>query len=138
MGVIAPFRAQVALIRAALAQSAQPELRRSSADLADTVDRFQGSERNLVIYSCSSSGPELHPLLVDERRLNVALTRARHKLIVLGAILGAAILTTLPQVLTIFQEYEQLMLGLVMMLVMIFMREGLLPSVARRIRGRAE
>ncbi len=57
---------------------------------------------------------------------------------VLGAIMGAAILTTLPQVLTIFQEYEQLMLGLVMMLVMIFMREGLLPSIARRIRGRAE
>lgn len=57
---------------------------------------------------------------------------------VFGAILGAAILTTLPQVLTVFQEYEQLMLGLVMMLVMIFMREGLLPSIARRIRGRAE
>ncbi|WLR91912.1 branched-chain amino acid ABC transporter permease [Shinella zoogloeoides] len=57
---------------------------------------------------------------------------------VLGAILGAAILTTLPQVLTIFQEYEQLMLGLVMMLVMIFMREGLLPSIGRRIRGRGE
>ena len=57
---------------------------------------------------------------------------------VLGAILGAAILTTLPQVLTVFQEYEQLMLGLVMMLVMLFMREGLLPSIARRIRGRAE
>lgn len=57
---------------------------------------------------------------------------------VLGAILGAAILTTLPQVLTVFQQYEQLMLGLVMMLVMIFMREGLLPSIARRIRGRAE
>ena len=55
-----------------------------------------------------------------------------------GAILGAAILTTLPQVLTIFQEYEQLMLGLVMMLVMIFMREGLLPSIARRLRGRGE
>lgn len=55
---------------------------------------------------------------------------------VLGAILGAAILTMLPQVLTIFQEYEQLMLGLVMMLVMIFMREGLLPSIARRFAGR--
>lgn len=55
---------------------------------------------------------------------------------VLGAILGAAILTMLPQVLTIFQEYEQLMLGLVMMLVMIFMREGLLPSITRRFAGR--
>lgn len=57
---------------------------------------------------------------------------------VLGALLGAAILTALPQALTIFQEYEQVMLGLVMMLVMIFMREGLLPSIARRIGGRGE
>lgn len=57
---------------------------------------------------------------------------------VLGAILGAAILTLLPQALTIFQQYEQIMLGLVMMLVMIFMREGLLPSIAARVRGRGE
>lgn len=55
---------------------------------------------------------------------------------VLGAFFGAAILTTLPQVLTIFQEYEQILLGLVMMLVMIFMRDGLLPSILRAIRGK--
>lgn len=55
---------------------------------------------------------------------------------VLGAFLGAAILTTLPQVLTVFQEYEQILLGLVMMLVMIFMRDGLLPSLTRALRGR--
>lgn len=55
---------------------------------------------------------------------------------VVGAIFGAAILTTLPQALTVFQEYEQLMLGLIMMLVMIFLPQGLLPSLARRIRGR--
>ena len=54
----------------------------------------------------------------------------------LGAFFGAAILTTLPQVLTVFQEYEQILLGLVMMLVMIFMRDGLLPSILRAIRGR--
>lgn len=57
---------------------------------------------------------------------------------VLGAIFGAAILTTLPQVLTVFAEYEQILLGLVMMLVMIFMREGLLPSILRLIRGKGE
>jgi branched-chain amino acid transport system permease protein len=57
---------------------------------------------------------------------------------VLGAIFGAALLTSLPQVLTVFQEYEHLLLGLVMMLVMIFMRDGLLPSLTRRLRGRAE
>ena len=57
---------------------------------------------------------------------------------VLGAILGAAILTILPQVLTVFAEYEQLILGLVMMLVMIFLREGLLPSILRKFRGTGE
>lgn len=56
----------------------------------------------------------------------------------LGAFFGAAILTTLPQVLTVFQEYEQILLGLVMMLVMIFMRDGLLPSVLKAIRGRGQ
>lgn len=57
---------------------------------------------------------------------------------VIGAILGAGVLTTLPQVLTVFQDYEHLMLGLIMMLVMIFMRDGLLPSVLRLVRGRGE
>ena len=57
---------------------------------------------------------------------------------ILGAILGAGILTLLPQVLTVFAEYEQLVLGLVMMLVMIFLREGLLPSILRRLRGTGE
>lgn len=55
---------------------------------------------------------------------------------VLGAFLGAAILTTLPQALTVFQEYEQILLGLVMMLCMIFMRGGLLPSLLRAVRGK--
>jgi branched-chain amino acid transport system permease protein len=53
-----------------------------------------------------------------------------------GAILGATTLTLLPQALTMLQQYEDLILGLIMMLVMIFMREGLLPSIIRRLRGR--
>ncbi|MFC2970250.1 branched-chain amino acid ABC transporter permease [Acidimangrovimonas pyrenivorans] len=57
---------------------------------------------------------------------------------VLGAVLGAVILTLLPQVLTVFAEYEQLVLGAVMILVMIFLPQGLLPSIARKIRGRGE
>lgn len=57
---------------------------------------------------------------------------------VLGAIFGAAILTLLPQVLTIFAEYEQLVLGAVMVTVMIFLREGLLPSILRKLRGKGE
>ena len=55
-----------------------------------------------------------------------------------GAILGAGILTLLPQVLTVFADYEQVILGLVMMLVMIFLPQGLVPSILRKFRGRDE
>lgn len=55
---------------------------------------------------------------------------------VLGAILGGGILTALPQVLTVFAEYEQLLLGLIMMLVMIFLPDGLVPTLMRMIRGK--
>ena len=84
LAVITPFRAQVALIRAELSGSDDLALREAAHELVDTVDRFQGSERAAVIYSFASFGPELHPLMLDQRRLNVALTRARHKLILLG------------------------------------------------------
>lgn len=51
-----------------------------------------------------------------------------------GAILGAALLTALPQFLTVFQEYEHAILGLVIMACMIFMRRGLLPSLTAWLR----
>lgn len=57
---------------------------------------------------------------------------------VVGAVFGAAVLTLLPQVLTVFAEYEQLVLGTVMVLVMIFLREGVVPSILRKIRGTGE
>lgn len=48
---------------------------------------------------------------------------------ILGSVVGALVLVTLPQVLTIFEEYEQALLGLVIMLVMIFLRRGIVPSL---------
>lgn len=53
-----------------------------------------------------------------------------------GAVAGAALLTMLPQVLTVLQDYEHMILGLIMMLVMIFMPSGLVPSLSRLLRGR--
>ena len=47
----------------------------------------------------------------------------------LGAVVGAAVLTTLPQLLTVFKEYEMVLLGAVMMLTMIFMPRGLVPTL---------
>lgn len=57
---------------------------------------------------------------------------------VLGAILGAVILTLLPQVLTVFADYEQIVLGFVMVVMMIFLREGLLPTILKRLKGKDE
>ena len=48
-----------------------------------------------------------------------------------GAVLGAAVLTTLPQFLTVFKEYEMVVLGAVMMLTMIFMPRGLVPTLEK-------
>lgn len=55
---------------------------------------------------------------------------------VIGAIFGATVLTALPQVLTFFHDYEQIVLGLIMMVIMIFLRGGVLPSLIRIIGGR--
>jgi branched-chain amino acid transport system permease protein len=54
----------------------------------------------------------------------------------LGSVAGAAFLVLLPQLLTVFHEYEQLVLGLVMMLVMIFLRAGVVPSLAAAVLAR--
>jgi branched-chain amino acid transport system permease protein len=51
----------------------------------------------------------------------------------MGAVLGAAVLTTLPQLLTVFKEYEMVMLGAVMMLTMIFMPQGLVPTLEKAL-----
>lgn len=53
---------------------------------------------------------------------------------IFGSILGAAILTALPQFLTVFHDYEHVMFGLIMMLTMIFMPKGLLPSLRSWLR----
>lgn len=53
-----------------------------------------------------------------------------------GAVAGAAILTALPQLLTVFQDYKHLVLGAILIGVMIFMPNGLVPSVALLLRRR--
>jgi branched-chain amino acid transport system permease protein len=53
-----------------------------------------------------------------------------------GSIVGAAVLVVLPQALTVFQEYENLMLGFVIMVSMVFMRDGIVP-MARKLIARA-
>jgi superfamily I DNA and/or RNA helicase len=76
IAVIAPYAAQVRLLRDLFAGTG-PEV--------DTVDGFQGREKEAVVISLvrSNSQNEIG-FLADRRRMNVALTRARRKLIVIG------------------------------------------------------
>lgn len=49
---------------------------------------------------------------------------------ILGAVVGAALLTVLPQALTLFHEYEHAVLGLLIILFMVFLRQGIVPGLA--------
>jgi len=79
VGIITPYRAQQALIRNRLAQGTNGADRLS----VDTVDRFQGGEREVIILSLARSDG-VTSFLADRKRLNVSLSRARSKLILLG------------------------------------------------------
>lgn len=54
-----------------------------------------------------------------------------------GSLVGAAVLVVLPQALTFLHEYEHLVLGLILMGVMIFLRNGIVPSIAAALKGRS-
>jgi branched-chain amino acid transport system permease protein len=56
---------------------------------------------------------------------------------ILGSIVGAAILIILPQLLTVFHDYEHIVLGLIMIVFMIFLPAGIVPSLAALLRRRS-
>ncbi len=92
VGVIVPYRNQIATIRAVLSERGIPEL----ADVTiDTVERLQGSQRKFIIYGftvqkryqlnflTANTFEDFDGTLVD-RKLNVAMTRAKEHLILVG------------------------------------------------------
>lgn len=85
VGIISPYRAQVQLLRKELRKR---EFFRPYRHLltVNTVDGFQGQERDIILISLvrSNDGGEIG-FLRDLRRMNVAITRARMKLIILGS-----------------------------------------------------
>jgi DNA replication ATP-dependent helicase Dna2 len=74
IGVIAPFRAQVAEIAN----------RVPGGVTVDTVDRFQGSSEEVIVISFVATGDLSSPIFEDYRRVNVALTRAKKALVLVG------------------------------------------------------
>ncbi len=89
VAVVVPFRRQARRIRTFL--NARPAILKDdiSACLIDTVDRLQGQEREVVMISMTASEPSyvasLLDFLLQPQRLNVAMTRARSKLIILAS-----------------------------------------------------
>ncbi|PSQ02832.1 AAA family ATPase [Halobacteriales archaeon QS_5_70_17] len=74
VGVIAPFRAQVAEIGKRVPECVT----------VDTVDRFQGAAEEVIVLSLVATGDLGGPIFEDHRRINVALTRAKRALCLVG------------------------------------------------------
>ena len=91
IGVIVPYRNQIAMIRKEIEKLGIPELEEISID---TVERYQGSQRDIILYSFTiQSRYQLDFLTANtfyedgqpiDRKLNVAITRARKQLILTG------------------------------------------------------
>ena len=91
VGVIVPYRNQIAMIRQEIEKLKLHQLEQISID---TVERYQGSQRDVIIYSFTVSRPYQLDFLTSncfieegrtiDRKLNVAITRARKQLIMTG------------------------------------------------------
>ena len=84
VGVISPYRAQVQYLRRLIRKRESFKPYRHSISV-NTVDGFQGQERDIILISLVRSNDQGQiGFLNDLRRMNVAITRARMKLIILG------------------------------------------------------
>lgn len=93
IAIISPYKEQINILKDQLAHA--PELKPHLDKIAvNTIDSFQGQERDVVYISMTRSNTEGQiGFLADIRRMNVAMTRARKKLVVIG---DSATLSVLP------------------------------------------
>jgi len=89
IGIITPFRAQIAAIK----EHIRPELLRQGELIIDTVERYQGDERRIIIFSTTIQDARqirtIQSVAEDEvsladRKLLVSISRAVEQLIILG------------------------------------------------------
>lgn len=84
VAIISPYKEQIKVLKELLLHS--EELEPYTANISvNTIDSFQGQERDIVYISMTRSNAEGNiGFLADIRRMNVAMTRARKKLVVIG------------------------------------------------------
>ncbi|MFX1520337.1 MAG: AAA domain-containing protein [Promethearchaeota archaeon] len=90
MAVVTPFRLQAALIGRLIKQVFSKQIdiiNLWSITKSSTIDAYQGRENNIVLLSLVDDGfsPKAAKVLQDSRRINVAITRAKRKLIILAS-----------------------------------------------------
>lgn len=90
VGVIAPYRAQARLLRAALGRTCRARLEDGSLQVS-TVHRFQGEERDLIVFDTTAAPGRATTHFLDDLRnpaaanlINVAISRAKHALLIVG------------------------------------------------------
>ena len=84
IGIISPYKAQIEVLKNLLIDSDLPKAIKQIISI-NTVDSFQGQERDIVYISMVRSN-DIGQIgfLADERRMNVAMTRAKMKLVIIG------------------------------------------------------
>lgn len=85
ISVLSPFRAQVEMIRKEILLAVEQGVEMSGLRV-NTIDQYQGKDNDCVFVSLvRKDGQAVGPLLSDWRRMNVAMTRARQKLVLVGS-----------------------------------------------------
>lgn len=83
IGIVSPYRKQVAALKEFFEASALSIYKEAIS--INTIDSFQGQERDIICISmCRSNAERNIGFLADTRRMNVAMTRARKKLMIIG------------------------------------------------------
>lgn len=108
IGIVTPYRAQAREIRHLL-HRVVPEPGQRREIVVDTVERLQGQERDVILISLTTSNPafaaDLAEFFFQPERLNVAVTRPRKKLIIVGS---RHVLNAQPDELELLQGVERL------------------------------
>ncbi len=89
IGVISPYRSQVALILAIVAGTISGKQKKWLSEVEiKTIDKYQGRDKKVIVLSlaCSNDAGNIGNLLHDWRRVNVALSRAQQKLVLVGSL----------------------------------------------------
>ena len=104
IGIISFYQRQVKLLKSSF--STNPEIEIS------TIDQYQGRDKNIILISCvkvqsnPSDDMETNSILNDNRRLNVAITRAKNKLILIGSLAALNNYKPFIKLFSFFKEHQ--------------------------------